>query len=142
MGGNWIVFRTAGNLSCDFSDKHQIKPASCTAPESSQQPQLWLEASTPLDQPPQLSSPVQSKPLQFKETSTPLLNSLVPELLPLALLVQELESEPFFGSLIIGYARNPSLKQQLFSYAILGFALSEAMGLFCLMVAFLILFAL
>ncbi|CAB1417279.1 unnamed protein product [Pleuronectes platessa] len=35
-----------------------------------------------------------------------------------------------FGSLIIGYARNPSLKQQLFSYAILGFALSEAMGLF------------
>merc|ERR1712107_464578 len=33
-----------------------------------------------------------------------------------------------FGSLIIGYARNPSLKQQLFSYAILGFALSEAMG--------------
>ncbi|NXF57920.1 AT5G2 synthase, partial [Ciccaba nigrolineata] len=46
-----------------------------------------------------------------------------------------------FGSLIIGYARNPSLKQQLFSYAILGFALSEAMGLFCLMVAFLILFA-
>merc|ERR1712107_516288 len=38
-----------------------------------------------------------------------------------------------FGSLIIGYARNPSLKQQLFSYAILGFALSEAMGLFCLM---------
>ncbi|XP_032752795.1 ATP synthase F(0) complex subunit C2, mitochondrial-like [Rattus rattus] len=44
-----------------------------------------------------------------------------------------------FGSLIIGYARNPSLKQQLF-YAILGFALSEAMGLFCLMVAFLILF--
>merc|ERR1712226_1801372 len=47
-----------------------------------------------------------------------------------------------FGSLIIGYARNPSLKAQLFSYAILGFALSEAMGLFCLMVAFLILFAL
>merc|ERR1711963_1088244 len=32
-----------------------------------------------------------------------------------------------------------SLKQQLFSYAILGFALSEAMGLFCLMMAFLLL---
>uniref|UniRef100_A0A8C6W6Z1 ATP synthase lipid-binding protein n=1 Tax=Nannospalax galili TaxID=1026970 RepID=A0A8C6W6Z1_NANGA len=47
-----------------------------------------------------------------------------------------------FGSLITGYARNPSLKQELFSYTILGFALSEAMGLFCLMVAFLILFAL
>ncbi|XP_057616858.1 ATP synthase F(0) complex subunit C1, mitochondrial-like [Chionomys nivalis] len=46
-----------------------------------------------------------------------------------------------FSSLIIGYARNPSLKQQLFSYAILGFALSEVMGLFCLMVTFLILFA-
>ncbi|XP_006881927.1 PREDICTED: U3 small nucleolar RNA-associated protein 14 homolog A [Elephantulus edwardii] len=46
-----------------------------------------------------------------------------------------------FGSLNIGYARNPSLKQQLFSYTILGFALSEAMALFCLMVAFLILFA-
>ncbi|CAD7692732.1 unnamed protein product [Nyctereutes procyonoides] len=30
--------------------------------------------------------------------------------------------------------------QQLFSYAILNFALSEAFGLFCLMVAFLILF--
>merc|ERR1712168_721629 len=45
-----------------------------------------------------------------------------------------------FDSLIIGYARNPSLKQQLFSYAILGFALSEAMGLFCLMMAFLLLF--
>ena len=47
-----------------------------------------------------------------------------------------------FGNLIIGYARNPSLKPQLFSYAIMGFALSEAMGLFCLMMAFLILFAL
>ena len=46
-----------------------------------------------------------------------------------------------FGSLIIGYARNPSLKAQLFSYAILGFALSEAMGLFCLMMAFMLLFA-
>uniref|UniRef100_A0A8C3SVH2 ATP synthase lipid-binding protein n=1 Tax=Chelydra serpentina TaxID=8475 RepID=A0A8C3SVH2_CHESE len=33
------------------------------------------------------------------------------------------------------------LLQQLFSYAILGFTLSEAMGLSCLMVAFLILFA-
>ncbi|KAK0407300.1 hypothetical protein QR680_019125 [Steinernema hermaphroditum] len=47
-----------------------------------------------------------------------------------------------FGALVIGYARNPSLKQQLFSYAILGFALSEAMGLFCLTMGFMILFAL
>ncbi|XP_042638921.1 ATP synthase F(0) complex subunit C1, mitochondrial-like [Orycteropus afer afer] len=46
-----------------------------------------------------------------------------------------------FGSLIISYARNPSLKQQLFSYAILGFSLHEDIGLFCLMVTFLILFA-
>jgi F-type H+-transporting ATPase subunit c len=45
-----------------------------------------------------------------------------------------------FGSLITGYARNPSLKQQLFAYAILGFALSEAMALFALMMAFLISF--
>ena len=45
-----------------------------------------------------------------------------------------------FGNLIIGYARNPKLKQQLFTYAILGFAISEAMGLFCLMMAFLILY--
>ncbi|MBZ3888700.1 ATP synthase F(0) complex subunit C2, mitochondrial [Sciurus carolinensis] len=44
-----------------------------------------------------------------------------------------------FGSLTIGYARNPSLKQQLFSYTTLGFALPEALGLFCLMVAFFIL---
>lgn len=44
-------------------------------------------------------------------------------------------------NLTLHLCRNPSLKQQLFSYAILGFALSEAMGLFCLMVAFLILFA-
>ncbi|CAH8629663.1 unnamed protein product [Dicrocoelium dendriticum] len=46
-----------------------------------------------------------------------------------------------FGSMIIGYARNPGLKQQLFTYAILGFALSEAVGLFCLTMAILILFA-
>ena len=39
-----------------------------------------------------------------------------------------------FGSLIIGYVRNQSLKQQLF-YAILGFALWEAMRLFYLLVA-------
>lgn len=45
-----------------------------------------------------------------------------------------------FGALILGVARNPSLKSQLFSYAILGFALSEAVGLFALMMAFLLLF--
>ncbi|KEF51702.1 uncharacterized protein A1O9_12337 [Exophiala aquamarina CBS 119918] len=46
-----------------------------------------------------------------------------------------------FGSLIQGVARNPSLRGQLFSYAILGFAFAEATGLFALMVAFLILYA-
>jgi F-type H+-transporting ATPase subunit c len=46
-----------------------------------------------------------------------------------------------FGSLINALARNPSLKGQLMTYAILGFALSEATGLFCLMMSFLILFA-
>jgi F-type H+-transporting ATPase subunit c len=45
-----------------------------------------------------------------------------------------------FGALIEGYARNPSLKQQLFTYCILGFALAEAMGLFALMMAFLLLY--
>jgi F-type H+-transporting ATPase subunit c len=47
-----------------------------------------------------------------------------------------------FSGMIQGYARNPSLKAQLFTYCILGFALAEAMGLFALMIAFLILFGL
>jgi len=46
-----------------------------------------------------------------------------------------------FGSLITGLARNPQLNSQLFSYAILGFALTEAVGLLALMMAFLILFS-
>jgi F-type H+-transporting ATPase subunit c len=45
-----------------------------------------------------------------------------------------------FGALIIGVARNPSLRGQLFSYAILGFAFAEATGLFALMMAFLLLY--
>lgn len=45
-----------------------------------------------------------------------------------------------FGSLIIGVARNPSLRSQLFTYAILGFAFSEATGLFALMMSFLLLY--
>lgn len=47
-----------------------------------------------------------------------------------------------FSSLISGAARNPSLKEQLFTYAMLGFALTEAIALFVLLVAFLLLFAL
>jgi F-type H+-transporting ATPase subunit c len=45
-----------------------------------------------------------------------------------------------FGSLINSLARNPSLQRQLFTYAMLGFALTEAIALFALMMAFLILF--
>ena len=45
-----------------------------------------------------------------------------------------------FGSLINSFARNPFLKDELFSYALLGFALTEAIALFSLMMAFLILF--
>ena len=45
-----------------------------------------------------------------------------------------------FGALILGTARNPSIRAQLFSYAILGFAFSEATGLFALMMAFLLLY--
>jgi len=46
-----------------------------------------------------------------------------------------------FGSLILATARNPQLRGQLFSYAILGFALAEATGLFALMMAFLLLYS-
>jgi len=46
-----------------------------------------------------------------------------------------------FSALINGTARNPSVRSQLFTYAILGFALSEATGLFCLMISFLLLYA-
>lgn len=45
-----------------------------------------------------------------------------------------------FGCLIIGVSRNPSLKNQLFSYSILGFAFSEATALFALMMALLLLY--
>ena len=38
-----------------------------------------------------------------------------------------------FAALINGTSRNPSLRPQLFAYAILGFALTEAIGLFALM---------
>ena len=45
-----------------------------------------------------------------------------------------------FASLIYGISRNPGLKNDLFRAAILGFALTEAVALFALMFAFLILF--
>jgi len=45
-----------------------------------------------------------------------------------------------FASLISGISRNPQLKDELFKAAILGFALTEAIALFALMISFLILF--
>jgi F-type H+-transporting ATPase subunit c len=46
-----------------------------------------------------------------------------------------------FAALITGTARNPSVRASLFTYAILGFALAEATGLFALMVSFLVLYS-
>ena len=46
-----------------------------------------------------------------------------------------------FGSLIIAFVRNPKQQKVIFGYAILGFALTEAIGLLALMMAFLIMFA-
>jgi F-type H+-transporting ATPase subunit c len=45
-----------------------------------------------------------------------------------------------FAGLLFSISRNPSLKSDLFRLAILGFALTEAIALFSLMIAFLILF--
>jgi len=46
-----------------------------------------------------------------------------------------------FASLIAGIARNPSAEDRMFPRAILGFALVEAVALYALMIAFLILYA-
>jgi F-type H+-transporting ATPase subunit c len=46
-----------------------------------------------------------------------------------------------FSSLISATARNPALQKVLFSQAVLGFALTEAMGLFAIMIALVILYA-
>jgi len=45
-----------------------------------------------------------------------------------------------FSSLVSAIARNPSARDQVFGLGILGFALTEATGLFALLIAFLILF--
>jgi F-type H+-transporting ATPase subunit c len=45
-----------------------------------------------------------------------------------------------FSTLINAIARNPSVKDQVFPIGILGFALTEAVALFALLIAFLILF--
>ncbi|KAL0504700.1 LOW QUALITY PROTEIN: hypothetical protein Q4I30_004308 [Leishmania utingensis] len=46
-----------------------------------------------------------------------------------------------FGSLLIACACQPNLTKMLFNYAILGFTLTGAIGLFALMLAFLMLFS-
>merc|ERR1740138_1307968 len=46
-----------------------------------------------------------------------------------------------FGNFLLAAARQPNLMKALFNYAILVFALTEAIGLFALMIAFLMLFS-
>jgi F-type H+-transporting ATPase subunit c len=46
-----------------------------------------------------------------------------------------------FSALMLALSRNPSLRSQLMPLAILGFALSEAIALFGLMISFLLLYA-
>jgi len=46
-----------------------------------------------------------------------------------------------FASLMISQARNPFQQKTLFTYAMLGFAVTEAVALFALLITFLILFA-
>jgi len=45
-----------------------------------------------------------------------------------------------FGSFLNSISRNPSITRMLFNYAILGFALTEAIALFTIMIVFLILY--
>lgn len=45
-----------------------------------------------------------------------------------------------FNALILAVSRNPSLEQTLFRLSILGFALTEAIALFALMIVFMLLF--
>lgn len=47
-----------------------------------------------------------------------------------------------FSALISGTSRNPGVKSDLFGYAILGFALSEATALFSLIISLICLFGL
>jgi F-type H+-transporting ATPase subunit c len=45
-----------------------------------------------------------------------------------------------FAGFLISYSRNPKEETKLFSYTLLGFALTEAIALFGLMIVFLILY--
>jgi F-type H+-transporting ATPase subunit c len=46
-----------------------------------------------------------------------------------------------FGCFMLAYSKRPEMKNELFFYALLGFALSEAIALFGLLMAFIILYA-
>lgn len=46
-----------------------------------------------------------------------------------------------FGSFLKSLARNPGLQKELFAFALLGFALTEAIALFSLMMSFLIMYS-
>jgi len=46
-----------------------------------------------------------------------------------------------FGSFFLAVAKHPLIEKQIFVYVILGFALSESMALFALMMAFLLLYS-
>lgn len=47
-----------------------------------------------------------------------------------------------FNGFLLALSRNPSDEKRLFTYTMLGFALTEAIALFGLMIVFMILFAL
>jgi F-type H+-transporting ATPase subunit c len=46
-----------------------------------------------------------------------------------------------FGAFVYSISKSPELRQELFSSSLLGFALTEAIALFALMMAFIILFS-
>lgn len=46
-----------------------------------------------------------------------------------------------FNGMLTSFARNPKIRDELFRLTILGFALTEAIGLFALLMAFLIFFS-
>jgi len=45
-----------------------------------------------------------------------------------------------FGMLVLGLSRNPEMEALLFRYTMLGFAITEAIGLLCLIVGLIILY--
>jgi F-type H+-transporting ATPase subunit c len=45
-----------------------------------------------------------------------------------------------FGMLVLGLSRNPNMEGLLFRYTMLGFAITEAIGLLCLIIGLIILY--